>query len=137
MADTFPPWTPPSTPGEIPDGWLGEIYAYFQQHPLPVPVTQLTGYQHTISGYIDGSGAILSASPAASFTVAHTGTGTYTITFARPFKTTPGVVANANSSGNGRFCIPANQTSAGFTIEIYNPAGVPDNQPFSFFAQGT
>ena len=81
-------------------------------------------------GVVDPTGAILSGE---GFTVVHTATGVYTITFARAFATVPAVAVTPLSQVVIALCA---STTGGCVIETFTPAVAPDDSDFSFIAIG-
>lgn len=83
-----------------------------------------------LTGIVNANGTIAAGS---GFTVNHTGTGVYVITFTNPFTTTPVVlVTPIVAVGNAEAFVTAVSPNS-VTIEIFGGAGV--DEPFNFIAQ--
>lgn len=89
------------------------------------------------SGLVNADGTIAGGT---RFTVNHSATGTYQVTFTSPFSAAPAVLvtlANLPAFGSNRNYIPGVSavTVNGFTLTVASPSGVAADAAFNFAAQ--
>lgn len=132
----FTDWGSPRSAGQIPADWLQQIYAYLIQHPLPVNVSQIAGFNaaSVVNGSVNADGT--KADDGGNFTSDRARLGTYTITFPTgTFSAAPRVVANTTDGSNSAATAQA-VTADTFTIKIHDSSsGALNDHPFDFLAQ--
>ncbi len=134
QSPSLTPWVSPAE-REIPEPWLQEVYAYLVQHPLPVPITQLSGYRGTITGRINSDGSI---GHGTGFSVNKTGTAKYVVTFDTEFDTEPVITyALLRDPQTGSAAIVGGLTahdSSAFTMQWHVVGGSDTAVPWQFIA---
>ena len=85
----------------------------------------ITGQASAVGGVIAGTG----------WSCVHTGAGVYTVTFTTPFAAAPDVLVSLGPSGNTQGDIIVFSTAiGGCVVHVFNGAGTPQDQAWSFLA---
>lgn len=89
-----------------------------------------------LTGMVDGAGNITGGT---GFSVVHTATGVYTVTFTTAFANPPTVIPTVNdwTAALSYVAQPTNITSTGFTLHVSTGGGTLQDHPFNFIAAPT
>lgn len=139
----FDPWRTPPGLDQVDPAIIAAVRQNLTQNPVPIPISQISGFQRVISGTVQGSsGSILRESPKGTFTPSRAGTGQYNIAFSKGmFQIAPSITVSYSSlSGGGapnsRFVTYGNVTKDGFDAEVIGAAGSFADVDWSFSASG-
>lgn len=130
MADEkFTEWKSPGGGDQIPDAWLGQVYAYLQQHPIPTPISQIQGFSgYTIQAAptINADESTTSTTPAnlttAGPTLTNIANGRYVVFFGASASITGGV---GNPSGYMGVKVNSTEPSTGDALILDSASRVP------------
>lgn len=101
---------------------------------VALPAVQVAAQQRYIWGIIDSTGGITASSD--DFSVNHSGTGVYAITFNTAFANPPSPTTTPDGAGLAAIVRASMNSATVLTIHVFNLAGSAADQPFSFTATG-
>ncbi len=124
-----------SMPDLLPDNLLSYLLDYNSVNQPQISASTITGLTassstSSVSGSVGSTGTITQGS---GFSVVHSGTGVYAVTFTTAFSAAPVVVVTPVTSGS-RFAGVSTQSASGFTAQLANSAGTATDQAFNFAA---
>ncbi len=122
-----------SMPDLLPDNLLSYLLDYNSVNQPQISASTITGLttsSSSVAGSVGSTGTITQGS---GFSVVHSGTGVYAVTFTTAFSAAPVVVVTPVTSGS-RFAGVSTQSASGFTAQLANLAGTATDQAFNFIA---